>query len=72
MDLLGIDEVQARAVSDMQVSRLAGRERQSLAAEYDESMAGVAEMEWILASPERQQELVGTEPGAELASWNER
>jgi DNA gyrase subunit A len=76
MDLLDIDEVQVRAVVGMQVLRLAGRERMSLADEYDEAMAHVTDMESILGSPERQRELIGTERGdylvSELVSRNNR
>jgi DNA gyrase subunit A len=61
MDLLEIDEIQARAILDMQLRKLAALERQQLLDEYDELMAEIAEYEAILASPERQREIVGTE-----------
>jgi DNA gyrase subunit A len=61
MDLLEIDEVQATAILDMQLRRLAALERQALTDEYDKLMAEIAEYEAILASPERQREVVSTE-----------
>jgi DNA gyrase subunit A len=61
MDLLEIDEIQARAILDMQLRKLAALERQQLVDEYEELMAQIAEYEGILASPERQRQIVGTE-----------
>ena len=61
MDLLDIDEIQARAILDMQLRRLAALERQQLLDEYEELMAQIADYEDILASPERQRQIVGTE-----------
>jgi DNA gyrase subunit A len=63
MDLLEIDEVQARAILDMQLRRLAAMERQQLVDEYDELMTQIADYEAILASPERQRQIIGTELG---------
>jgi DNA gyrase subunit A len=63
MDLLEIDEIQARAILDMQLRRLAALERQQLIDEYDELMTQIADYEAILASPERQRQIVGTELG---------
>jgi DNA gyrase subunit A len=61
MELLEIDEEQARAILDMQLRRLAALERQQLIDEYDELMAKIADYEAILASPERQRQIVGEE-----------
>jgi DNA gyrase subunit A len=61
MELLDIDEIQARAILDMQLRRLAALERQQLVEEYEELMAQIAEYEAILASPERQREIISTE-----------
>jgi DNA gyrase subunit A len=61
MGLLDIDEIQARAILDMQLRKLAALERQQLTDEYEELMAEIAEYEAILASPERQRETVSTE-----------
>src|SRR5229473_1020966 len=61
MQLLDIDEIQARAILDMQLRKLAALERQQLVDEYAELMAQIADYESILASPERQRQIVGTE-----------
>jgi DNA gyrase subunit A len=61
MDLLDIDEIQARAILDMQLRKLAALERQQLVDEYEELMAQIADYEAILASPERQRQIIGTE-----------
>jgi DNA gyrase subunit A len=61
MDLLEIDEIQARAILDMQLRKLAALERQATVDEYDALMAEIADYEEILASPSRQRQIVGTE-----------
>ena len=61
MQLLDIDEVQARAILDMQLRKLAAMERQELQNEYDQLMALIAEYDAILASPERQRAIVKEE-----------
>jgi DNA gyrase subunit A len=69
MDLLDIDEIQARAILDMQLRKLAALERQELQDQYDELIAEIAEYESILASPERQREIVGTELAEIVAKY---
>ena len=61
MELLEIDEVQATAILDMQLRRLAALERQKITDEYDELMTRIADYNEILASPERQRTIVGDE-----------
>jgi DNA gyrase subunit A len=61
MALLEIDEIQARAILDMQLRKLAALERQELMNEYDDLMTKIADYEDILASPERQRTIVGDE-----------
>jgi len=61
MELLEIDDIQARAILDMQLRKLAALERQQLTEEYDELMAQIAEYNAILESPERQRQIVGEE-----------
>ena len=63
MTMLEIDEIQARAILDMQLRKLAALERQELTNEYDDLMAKIADYEDILASPERQRRIVGDELG---------
>src|SRR5262252_9403879 len=67
MDLLEIDEIQARAILDMQLRKLAALERQQLVDEYDALMAQIADYQAILASPPRQRQIVGSEL-AEIAA----
>src|ERR1700735_3019540 len=61
MALLGLDKIQARAILDMQLRKLAALERQELVDERDELEAKIADLESILASPERQREIISTE-----------
>jgi DNA gyrase subunit A len=63
MGLLNIDEVQARAILDMQLRKLAALERQELIDERDELEARIADLQSILDSPARQREIIGTELG---------
>ncbi len=73
MELLDIDEIQARAILDMQLRKLAALERQQLIDEYEELMAQIADYEAILASPERQRQIIGTELAEITAKYgNER
>ena len=61
MTLLEIDEIQAQAILDMQLRRLAALERQALTSEFEELMTKIADYEDILASPVRQRTIVGDE-----------
>jgi DNA gyrase subunit A len=63
MGLLNIDEVQARAILDMQLRKLAALERQELIDERNELEARIADLQSILDSPARQREIIGTELG---------
>jgi len=60
-ELLSIDEVQATAILDMQLRRLAALERQKILDEHDRLEQEIAEYKEILASPQRQREIVGSE-----------
>ncbi|MCV2392835.1 DNA gyrase subunit A [Actinotalea sp. M2MS4P-6] len=61
MELLEVDELQATAILNLQLRRLAALERQKITDEYDGLMAKIADYQAILASPARQREIVGTE-----------
>ncbi|AQZ67843.1 DNA gyrase subunit A [[Actinomadura] parvosata subsp. kistnae] len=61
MGLLDIDEVQAQAILDMQLRKLAALERQSIQDEYDSLMTQIAEYNAILASESRQREIINEE-----------
>jgi DNA gyrase subunit A len=52
-----------QGLQDLQLRRLAALERQQLTDEYENLMAQIADYEAILASPERQRQIVGTELG---------
>ena len=60
-NLLEIDELQARAILDMQLRKLAALERNELQTEYDGLMAAIADYNSILASDERQRSIVSDE-----------
>lgn len=61
MRLLDVDEIQANAILDMQLRRIAALERQKINDEYDGLMADIVELTAILASPEKQREIIKTE-----------
>ncbi|MEU3189352.1 DNA gyrase subunit A [Streptomyces sp. NPDC006992] len=63
MGLLDIDEIQANAILEMQLRRLAALERQKITAEHDELQLKIDEYNAILASPERQRQIIGQEMG---------
>jgi DNA gyrase subunit A len=63
MALLEIDEVQATAILDMQLRRLAALERQRLLEELEELQAKIADFNAILADEGRQRSIVGEELG---------
>ncbi|WP_328293690.1 DNA gyrase subunit A [Kineococcus sp. NBC_00420] len=61
MELLDIDEIQSRAILEMQLRRLAALERQRITDEYDELMRLITDYNDILARPERQRQIVRDE-----------
>jgi len=61
MQLLGIDELQATAILDMQLRRLAALERARLLEELAEREREIAEYRAILADPGRQRQIIGEE-----------
>lgn len=61
--LLAIDDLQARAILNMQLRQLAALERQKITDEYTELQERIGEYHEILASPVRQREIVGEELG---------
>ncbi|MCJ1697013.1 DNA gyrase subunit A [Rathayibacter caricis DSM 15933] len=61
MELLDIDEVQSRAILDMQLRRLAALERQKIIDEHDRIQAEIEDYKSILASPERQRSIISDE-----------
>ncbi|MGB7449747.1 MAG: DNA gyrase subunit A [Ornithinimicrobium sp.] len=61
IDLLDIDELQARAILDMQLRRLAALERQKIIEEHDRLEAMIVDYQDILATPLRQRTIVSEE-----------
>ncbi|MDT7655001.1 MAG: gyrase subunit, partial [Pseudonocardiales bacterium] len=61
IELLDIDEVQAQAILDMQLRRLAALERQKIIDRLNELEAVIADLEDILADPVRQRNIVRDE-----------
>ena len=61
MELLEVDEVQATAILDMQLRRLAALERQKILEELADIEARIADLQDILAKPERQRKIVSDE-----------
>jgi len=61
MGLLSIDELQARAILEMQLRRLAALERQKIIDEHDELERLIASYHSILNSPTEQREIVRDE-----------
>lgn len=61
ISLLDIDEIQAQAILDMQLRRLAALERQKIIDDLAKIEAEIADLEDILAKPERQRGIVQQE-----------
>jgi DNA gyrase subunit A len=61
MELLDVDEIQATAILDLQLRRLAALERQRIMDELTEIEARIAELQAILDSVERQRQIVRDE-----------
>lgn len=61
MNLLGIDEIQATAILNLQLRRLAALERQKIMDDHAELEAQINDFNDILAKPERQRAIVSDE-----------
>ncbi|AXI78630.1 DNA gyrase subunit A [Peterkaempfera bronchialis] len=71
MRLLEIDEIQANAILEMQLRRLAALEHQRITDEYNELMAKIEEYNRILASPTRQRGIVSEELAAIVEKYGD-
>ncbi len=69
--LLDIDELQARAILDMQLRRLAALERQKIIDEHDAIELEIVEFQAIIASPERQRDIVSDELTELIAKYGD-
>ena len=58
MELLSVDEIQARAILELQLRRLAALERQKIHEEAEALELKIADFEDILARPERQRTII--------------
>ncbi|WP_082454640.1 MULTISPECIES: DNA gyrase subunit A [unclassified Frigoribacterium] len=61
MDLLDVDEIQASAILNLQLRRLAALERQKIQDDADKLEREIADYQDILAKPERQRTIVSDE-----------
>ena len=61
MKLLDVDEIQANAILDMQLRRIAALERQKINDEYQGLMADIVLLNETLASPAKQREIIKEE-----------
>ena len=71
MELLEIDELQATAILDMQLRRLAAMERQKIIDEYDELMTKIADYNDILTNEPRQRLIVSEELGEIVGKYGD-
>ncbi|MGW0216108.1 intein-containing DNA gyrase subunit A [Micromonospora chokoriensis] len=69
--LLDIDEIQATAILDMQLRRLAALERQRILDDLAKLEIEIADLKDILAKPERQRKIVSEELGEIVAKWGD-
>jgi DNA gyrase subunit A len=71
IELLAIDEVQATAILDMQLRRLAALERQKIVDELAKIEIEIADLMDILARPERQRLIISEELAAIVEKWGD-
>jgi DNA gyrase subunit A len=71
MKLLDVDEIQANAILDMQLRRIAALERQKINDEYDGLMADIIELNAILASEGKQREIIKSELSDVIAKYGD-
>jgi len=71
MKLLDVDEIQANAILDMQLRRIAALERQKINDEYEGLMADIIELNAILASEAKQREIIKTELAELIAKYGD-
>jgi DNA gyrase subunit A len=71
MKLLSVDEIQANAILDMQLRRIAALERQKINDEYEGLMSDIVELNAILASEAKQREIIVTELSDLVAKYGD-
>ncbi len=70
--LLGIDDIQAQAILDMQLRRLAALERKKIEDEYKEKMQLIEYLEGLLASPQKMRDVIAEELGTIKQAYGDR
>src|SRR4051794_26787604 len=71
MRLLDVDEIQATAILDMQLRRLAALERQRIIDELADIELRIKDFKDILARPERQRKIISDELAEVVAKWGD-
>ena len=71
MKLLTVDEIQANAILDMRLRRIAALERQKINDEYEGLMADIIELNSILASESKQREIIKSELSDLIAKYGD-
>ncbi len=71
MKLLDVDEIQANAILDMQLRRIAALERQKINDEYEGLMTDIIELNAILASEAKQREIIKSELTELIAKYGD-
>jgi DNA gyrase subunit A len=71
MRLLDVDEIQATAILDMQLRRLAALERQKIIDELGEIEIKIKDLKDILARPERQRKIISDELTEVVNKWGD-
>jgi len=71
MKLLDVDEIQANAILDMQLRRIAALERQKINDEYEGLMADIIELNAILASESKQRKIIKSELTDVIAKYGD-
>jgi DNA gyrase subunit A len=72
MSTLGISEIQAQAILDMQLRRLAALERQKIQEEYDEKVKLIAYLEGLLQSQEKMRSVIAEELGVIKSAYADK
>ncbi|MEE3488646.1 MAG: DNA gyrase subunit A [Bulleidia sp.] len=72
MDGFGLDEIQAKAILDMQFRRLTGLEREKIENEYQELQVKIADFKDILAHHERIENMLKDELGEIKAKYSDK
>ena len=71
MALLEVDELQANAILEMQLRRLAALERQKIIDEYEDLMVKIADFKAILESEDRQRQIISEELAATVEKYGD-